>query len=116
AIHLDVVKSSENNIIDNTVSGGGNQNSQSVAKTLQTIQDSGNFPAMNPLLEALGNLSSAQEVASAVQSTTALTPTATVGATTQIANGIAGIVTQRQNANISGGGLNSGDTMFAQKN
>lgn len=111
AIHLDVVKSSENNIIDNTVSGGGNQNSQNAATALQNVYNS------NPEIQsAFNNLRSAQEVASAVQSTTALTPTATVGATTQIANGIAGIVTQRQNANISGGGLNSGDTMFAQKN
>ncbi|WP_141048389.1 autotransporter family protein [Aliarcobacter cryaerophilus] len=111
AIHLDVVKSSENNIIDNTVSGGGNQNSQNAATALQNVYNS------NPEIQsAFNNLRSAQEVASAVQSTTALTPTATVGATTQISNGIAGIVTQRQNANISGGGLNSGDTMFAQKN
>ncbi|PRN00569.1 autotransporter outer membrane beta-barrel domain-containing protein [Aliarcobacter cryaerophilus] len=111
AIHLDVVKSSENNIIDNTVSGGGNQNSQNAATALQNVYNS------NPEIQsAFNNLTSAQEVASAVQSTTALTPTATVGATTQISNGIAGIVTQRQNANISGGGLNSGDTMFAQKN
>ncbi|MCT7486591.1 autotransporter family protein, partial [Aliarcobacter cryaerophilus] len=111
AIHLDVVKSSENNIIDNTVSGGGNKNSQNAATALQNVYNS------NPEIQsAFNNLTSAQEVASAVQSTTALTPTATVGATTQISNGIAGIVTQRQNANISGGGLNSGDTMFAQKN
>ncbi|MGJ0299298.1 autotransporter domain-containing protein [Aliarcobacter cryaerophilus] len=111
AIHLDVVKSSENNIIDNTVSGGGNQNSQNAATALQNVYNN------NPEIQsAFNNLTSDQEVASAVQSTTALTPTATVGATTQIANGIAGIVTQRQNANISGGGLNSGDTMFAQKN
>ncbi|WP_066166820.1 autotransporter family protein [Aliarcobacter cryaerophilus] len=111
AIHLDVVKSSENNIIDNTVSGGGNQNSKNAATALQNVYNS------NPEIQiAFNNLTSAQEVASAVQSTTALTPTATVGATTQISNGIAGIVTQRQNANISGGGLNSGDTMFAQKN
>ncbi|WP_148570951.1 beta strand repeat-containing protein, partial [Aliarcobacter cryaerophilus] len=111
AIHLDVVKSSENNIIDNTVSGGGNQNSQNAATALQNVYNS------NPeIASAFNNLTSDQAVASAVQSTTALTPTASVGATTQISNGIAGIVTQRQNANISGGGLNSGDTMFAQKN
>ncbi|WP_252970923.1 autotransporter family protein [Aliarcobacter cryaerophilus] len=111
AIHLDVVKSSENNIIDNTVSGGGNQNSQNAAAALQNVYNS------NPeIASAFNNLTSDQAVASAVQSTTALTPTASVGATTQISNGIAGIVTQRQNANISGGGLNSGDTMFAQKN
>ncbi|MCT7491822.1 hypothetical protein N5T98_12020, partial [Aliarcobacter cryaerophilus] len=94
AIHLDVVKSSENNIIDNTVSGGGNKNSQNAATALQNVYNS------NPEIQsAFNNLTSAQEVASAVQSTTALTPTATVGATTQISNGIAGIVTQRQNAN-----------------
>lgn len=111
AIHLDIVKASENNIIDSTVGGGGNQNSQRAAATLQNVYN--NNPAIQ---SAFNNLTTDQAVANAVQSTTALTPTAAVGATTQISNGIAGIVTQRQNANISGSGLNSGDTMFSQKN
>ncbi|MBD3830038.1 MAG: autotransporter outer membrane beta-barrel domain-containing protein, partial [Arcobacter sp.] len=116
AIHLVVVKSSNNNIVDNTISGGGNQNSQTAASALQTIQDNGNYPNMNRVFTSLNQLSSSEAVAKAVESTTPVATSATVGATTQISNGIAGIVTQRQNANISAGGMNSGDGMFSENN
>ena len=116
AIHLDVVKSSNNNIVDNTISGGGTQNSQAAASALQTIQDNGNHPNMNRVFTSLNQLSSSEAVAHAVESTTPVATSATVGATTQISNGIAGIVSQRQNANISSGGMNSGDGMFSENN
>lgn len=122
AIHLNIVqatnaKGEEITIETATKEGGGNKNTQAAAKVLNNISNNlENYPAMAPVISAFNGLQTETQIAKAVETTTPLAPTATVGATTQISNGIAGIVTQRQNANISGGGLNSGDTMFAQKN
>ena len=93
----------------------------SVAKTFDNIiSNIENYPQMSNVINQLNQFPDTTEgrrnLISALETTISETSTATVGATTQISNGIAGIVTQRQNANISGGGLNSGDTMFAQKN
>ena len=115
-IHLDVVKASnedgtDKTIVSSTIAGNGNQNSQNAAVALQNVYN--NNAAIQ---SAFNKLSTDSAVASAVESTTPVATSATVGATTQISNGIAGIVSQRQNANISGGGMNSGDGMFSENN
>ena len=91
-------------------------NAQGAANALDRIIDNiDNNPQMQTVITRLNQLSSNEAVARAVESTTPVAANATVGATTQISNGIAGIVTQRQNANISGG-MNSGDGMFSENN
>lgn len=111
AIHLEVVKN-DKTILSETTSGGGNQNSKNAAIALQGVYDN------NPeVANAFNRLSTDTQIASAVQSTTPIATTSSVGAGSQIANGISTIVSQRQNANISGnGGLNSGDGMFSENN
>ncbi|WP_415833367.1 ubiquitin-like protein, partial [Arcobacter suis] len=90
-------------------------NAQGAAKALDKIIDNiDNNPKMESVIAKLNQFSSNEAVASAVETTTPVATNATVGATTQISNGIAGIVTQRQNANISSGGMNSGDGMFSE--
>ena len=92
-------------------------NAQGAANALDRIIDNiDNNPQMQTVITRLNQLSSNEAVARAVESTTPVAANATVGATTQISNGIAGIVTQRQNANISAGGMNSGDGMFSENN
>lgn len=92
-------------------------NAQGAAKALDKIIDNiDNNPKMESVITKLNQFSSNEALASAVESTTPVATSATVGATTQISNGIAGIVTQRQNANISAGGMNSGDGMFSENN
>ncbi|QKF73071.1 autotransporter domain-containing protein [Aliarcobacter faecis] len=110
AIHLNVVKASENNIVDSTILGGGNKNDQNAAKAIQSLYD------IDPnVASAFNNLPTDSAVAKAVESTTPVVTNGTVTAGTQISNGISTIVTQRQNANILGG-LNSGDGMFSENN
>ncbi|MFV7789694.1 autotransporter outer membrane beta-barrel domain-containing protein [Aliarcobacter lanthieri] len=111
AIHLDVVKSSSNNILDNTISGGGKQNEQRAAVALQSLYDNNSDVAV-----AFNKLQTDVQIANAVESTTPISTNSTVTAGTQISNGISSIVTQRQNANITGSGLNSGDGMFSENN
>ncbi|RWS45425.1 hypothetical protein CKA55_12915, partial [Arcobacter suis] len=116
AIHLDVVKASnedgtDKTIVSSTIAGNGNQNSQNAAVALQNVYNNN-----LAIQSAFNKLSTDSAVANATQSTTPVATSATVGATTQISNGIAGIVTQRQNANISSGGMNSGDGMFSENN
>lgn len=121
AIHLSIVKAKDENGKDITIetatkAAGGNQSTQAASRILNNVSNNlASYPAMTSVINAFNGLQTQAQIAQAVESTTSLTPTATVGATTQIANGIAGIVTQRQNANL-GGGLNSGDTMFVDKN
>ncbi|MCT7908893.1 autotransporter domain-containing protein [Arcobacter lacus] len=92
--------------------GGGNQNDQRAAKALEFLYNNN-----SDIASAFNKLPTDSSVARAVESTTPVTTTSSIGAATQISNGIAGIVTQRQNANISGsGGLNSGDGMFSENN
>ena len=102
------------NIENTSELGLGNNNTQSAAIVLDTIQ-AGNHPQMASVFTALNNLSTNTAVAKAVESTTPQATSATVGAAGQISNGIAGIVEQRQNI-VMGGGLNSGDEMFSNKN
>ncbi|MCT7490852.1 hypothetical protein N5T98_07085, partial [Aliarcobacter cryaerophilus] len=105
AIHLNIVqatnaKGEEITIETATKEGGGNKNTQAAAKVLNNISNNlENYPAMAPVISAFNGLQTETQIAKAVETTTPLAPTATVGATTQISNGIAGIVTQRQNAN-----------------
>lgn len=115
-IDLNVVEGTT--IRDSTLTGGGNTNAGSAATALQTIQDAGTFVAMNPVFAALNGLQTDEQVAAAVNSFTPVTTTASVGAGTQIANSIQGIVELRQNVNVGGasGGLNSGDPLFADRN
>ncbi|WP_164469265.1 autotransporter family protein [Aliarcobacter cryaerophilus] len=116
-IHLNIVKAKDGaggdkTILSETKAGNGNQNSQNAAVALQGVYD--NSPEV---ANAFNRLSSDTQIASAVQSTTPLATTSSVGAGSQIANGISTIVSQRQNANIGGnGGLNSGDGMFSENN
>lgn len=110
-INLRVVKGSENNVVDKTISGGGNQNSQAAANALQNLYDNN-----TEIASAFNRLTTDSAVASAVESTTPIATSSSVGAASQIANGISSIVTQRQNANISSGGLNSGDGLFSENN
>ncbi|WP_418186091.1 autotransporter domain-containing protein [Aliarcobacter vitoriensis] len=125
AIHLKAVKATEptpptppdpkepvyKTILSSTIAGNGNQNDQNAAKSLQSLYDS------NPeVASAFNKLPTDSSIARAVESTTPQTTNATVGAATQISNGISTIVTQRQNANISNSGLNSGDGMFSENN
>jgi outer membrane autotransporter protein len=115
-IDLNVVEGKT--IRDSTLAGGGNSNAGSAATVLQAIQDGGANPAMNPVFTALNGLQTDEQVADAVNSFTPVTTTASVGAGTQIANSIQGIVELRQNVNVGGasGGLNSGDPLFADRN
>jgi outer membrane autotransporter protein len=114
-IDLDIVKASEKNIEDSISSAAGSTSTKKAAKTLQAIQDSGDYPAMKSVFTALNKLSTDEAVAKAVETTTPQSMGATMGATSQISSGITGIVEQRQNVTM-GGGLNSGEEMFAQKN
>src|SRR5574344_27134 len=113
AIHLNVVKAKaggggDKTILSETKAGNGNQNSQNAAVALQGVYD--NSPEV---ANAFNTLSSDTQIARAVESTTPAATTSSIGAATQISNGISSIVTQRQNANISNSGLNSGDGMFS---
>ena len=111
-IDLNVVEATT--ILGSTISGGGKSNAQNAAGTLMGIKDGGNT-GLNSFFTALNGLGTDASVAQAVTSTTPITGVSNVGANTQILNGIQGIVEQRQGVNI-GGGLNSGDEVFAEKN
>lgn len=104
------------NITNHTIAGNGSSNAYRAALILDTFSsDTVTYPEMTQLVGQLNLLATDAEVAAALESTTPQTTSATVGAASQISNGIAGIVEQRQQANISTG-LNSGDAMFASKN
>uniref|UniRef100_UPI000B2F4C46 autotransporter outer membrane beta-barrel domain-containing protein n=1 Tax=Aliarcobacter cryaerophilus TaxID=28198 RepID=UPI000B2F4C46 len=98
-------------VLSATIAGNGNKNDINAARALVSLYDS------NPeVATAFNKLPTDGAVADAAASIVTLTPTSNVQAGTQVASMISGIVTQRQNVNISGGGLNSGDTMFSDKN
>lgn len=115
-IHLKAVQAKTSNgedktILSSTISGNGNKNSQNAAKALQGL-----YYSNNEIQSAFNKLPTDSSVARAVESTTPVATNSTVTAGTQISNGISNIVNQRQNANISSGGLNSGDGMFSENN
>ncbi len=113
-IDLNVVEAKT--IFDSAVLGGAQTNTKKSARVLQNINDNiSQYSQMAPVMDALNELETDGAVAQAVESTTPQSTGATVGAASQISNGIAGIVEQRQNITM-GGGLNSGDEMFANKN
>jgi outer membrane autotransporter protein len=112
-IDLNVVEGTT--ILNSVASGGGNSITKAAASALETIQNTGTNTAMAPVFTALNKLPTNQAVAKAVESTTPQTTNATVGAAGQISNTITGIVGQAQNGNV-GGGFNSGDEIFTQKN
>ncbi|MBV5320300.1 MAG: autotransporter domain-containing protein [Sulfuricurvum sp.] len=114
-IDLNIVAASEDNIVASTVAGGGTTNAQSAASALQSIQDAGVPAEMTAYFSALGGLGTAEEVAAAVESTTPVVATAAVGTTTQIMNGVQGIVEMRQNTTM-GTGMNSGDIALRDQN
>jgi uncharacterized protein with beta-barrel porin domain len=114
-LNLKVVKASSNNIVDTTIAGGGQTPAREAAKTLQFIQDRGTYTAMTTVFSQLNTLTSNEAVAKAVESFTPQISTATQTASSQISAGVSGIVTQRQNISL-GGGLNSGDMTFNNKN
>lgn len=113
-IDLNVIQGTT--ILDSAVAGGGNSNAQSVASALQTIQDAGNYPEMDSYFAALNGLTSDAEVARAVESTTPAATNASSSATTQIMNGVQGMVEMRQNSMMGSGGMNSGDMNLVDKN
>lgn len=100
-------------ILNSTVSGGGKQPAQDAARVLDS--SSGNARMQN-VITAINNLSSDSAVAKAVDSTTPQTTTSSFTASNQISNNISNIVSQRQNVNLNGAGLNSGDEMLSEKN
>jgi len=110
-IDLNIVEGSS--ILDSTIAGKGNKDTVGAATALDEISD-GNFPGMDNVFTELNKKSTDEEVAKAVEGLTPAVSSATVGASSQISNGIQGIVEMRQNANL--GGLNSGDTTFSDKN
>jgi uncharacterized protein with beta-barrel porin domain len=112
AIHLNIVGGQT--ILDSSIAGDGNTNTQSAAAVLDAIQD-GDYPAMDPVFTALNTLPTDAAVAQAVESTTPVAATASARATRQISNGVQSIVESRQRANI-GEGLNSGAEVFGEKN
>lgn len=86
------------------------------ARALDTINANlSKYSQMAPVISALNTLPTNSAVSKAVESTTPQTTGASVGAASQISGGITGIVEQRQNVAL-GGGLNSGDEMFSNKN
>lgn len=96
---IDLVVSQDKTITD-IVSSSGASGSLGVAQA--------NIEAMSSVMSTFQALSTDAEIIQAVQSLTPTTATATVGAASQIATGIAGIVNQRQNVS----GMNSGDEMM----
>lgn len=99
--------------VGQTISGN-NPNATAAAGTLQTIVDnSGSYTGMSSVVSALNGLSTNEQVARAVDSTTSQTTTSSFTASHQISANTANIITQRQNVNR---GLNSGDELLAQKN
>lgn len=113
-IDLNVVQGTT--ILDSAVAGGGNSNAQAVASALQAIQDTGTYPEMDSFFSALNGLSSDAEIASAVESTIPAATNASSSATTQIMNGVQGMVEMRQNTMMGSGGMNSGDINLVDKN
>ncbi|MGJ0302355.1 autotransporter domain-containing protein [Aliarcobacter cryaerophilus] len=116
AIHLKAVKAKDGGggdktILSSTIAGNGNQNDQNAARALESLYNSNSDVA-----SAFNKLPTDSSIAKAVESTTPAATNASIGAATQISNGISSIVTQRQNANISNSGLNSGDGMFSENN
>ena len=102
--------------VGNTIASD-NKNAGNAAVVLQNIIDnSGNYTQMSSVITALNGLSSNEAVAKAVDSTTPQTTTSSFTASNQISNNISNIVTQRQNINLNGTGLNSGDDMLSEKN
>ncbi|MDQ7046011.1 MAG: autotransporter domain-containing protein [Sulfurimonas sp.] len=98
-----------NSVTNSTGNGAGGRNLQAAAGALQTIQGNDLFIA------ALNKLPTDAAVAEAVKATTPVVAGAVAGASTQISNGIQGIVQTRQRVNFNGG-LNSGEEMFSEKN
>uniref|UniRef100_UPI0011DF396B hypothetical protein n=1 Tax=Aliarcobacter cryaerophilus TaxID=28198 RepID=UPI0011DF396B len=92
SIHLNVVKAKDGGggdktILSETKAGNGNQNSQNAAVALQGVYD--NSP---DIASAFNKLPTDSSIAKAVESTTPLATTSSVGAGSQIANGISTIV------------------------
>jgi len=102
--------------VENTIASD-NKNAGNAAVVLQNIIDnSANNPKMDGVINALNKLGSNKQVADAVDSTTPQTTTSSFTASNQISNNVANIVSQRQTITLNGGGLNSGDEMFGNKN
>lgn len=91
-------------------------NAKDAARVLdKVIDDISNHPQMQSVITKLNQLPTNEAVAQAVESTTPQSTTSTQTASNQISNNIANIVMQRQNPNF-GGGFNSGDEIFEDKN
>lgn len=109
-LDLNVVEAST--ILDSTIAGGGQTPARAAAAALDLIND-GDYTGMSPVITALNALATDEQVASAVASLTPDVANASIGVASQIANGIQGIVEQRQNVGFAG--LNSGDKIFSDQ-
>jgi outer membrane autotransporter protein len=111
----EAVATPDNTATDIYVAKTITNNTQRAARVLDKINAATTNTAMDSVFVNLNTLSTNAEVSQAVESTTPQTGTANLNASTQISNNIQGIVDTRQNINM-GGGLNSGEEMFADKN
>lgn len=111
----EAVATPDNTVTDIYVAKTITNNTQRAARVLDKINAATTNTAMDSVFVNLNTLSTNAEVSQAVESTTPQTGTANLNASTQISNNIQGIVDTRQNINM-GGGLNSGEEMFADKN
>lgn len=102
-------------IFDSAVLGGAKGSTKNLAQKLQAIKDAGSYTQMDSVFTALNALSTDSEVAQKIEETTPQTATSSLSASNHVSQSISNIVTQRQNVNL-GGGLNSGDEMFSEKN
>jgi uncharacterized protein with beta-barrel porin domain len=94
----------------NTLSSD-NKNAGNAARVLQKLYDTN-----SDVQGALNKLGTDKDVARAVDSTTPQRTTSSFTAATQISNNVSNIISQRQNVNLNGTGLNSGDDMINEKN
>jgi outer membrane autotransporter protein len=112
---LDLLVSQEKTVQSTIASD--NKNAGQAATVLQNIRDNlSKYSQMNEVNNALNGLSTDKQVADAVDSTTPQTTTSSFTASNQISNNVSNIVSQRQNVNLNGSGLNSGDEMLSEKN
>ncbi|MCT7635860.1 autotransporter domain-containing protein [Aliarcobacter butzleri] len=98
--------------INKTVSEAVNtqNNLQRTATVIDTIISNPNlYPEMNSFISRLNTLSTNEQVDKAVESTTPVNANASLTASNQIISNVGSVISQRQSANISGSGMNSGD-------
>lgn len=94
---------------DSTVAGGGLTPGQTIASNLDALNDGMQLTTLMNALDALDDAG----VARAMETLAPSVAHASIGASSQIASGIQGIVEQRQNVGFNG--LNSGEQIFSDQ-